>query len=198
VQPARLEEHPRDEYLKLAFVENPQILAAMEAVRKAQAGVTAAKSAYIPDVSAIARQSYQNGVPFLVHNFGTFGVNLTYDVFDFGKRRAAVREREAELAQAQENLTRLKETVSVQIERNLNKVERTRQMLQVATEVVRLREEGERLAENQMAQGIVLVSARRQASAASDKAQADLLQAQLAYLLAGAELEEAVGRTPGL
>jgi hypothetical protein len=71
-------------------------------------------------------------------------------------------------------------------------------MLQVATEVVRLREEGERLAENQMTQGVVLVSARRQASAASYKAQADLLQAQLAYLLAGAELEEAAGRTPGL
>jgi outer membrane protein TolC len=198
VQPANLEEHPRDEYLKIAFSENPQILAAMETVEKAKAGVTSAKSAYIPDVSAIARQSYQNGVPFLVHNFGTFGVSLTYDVFDFGKRRAAVREREAQLAQAQENLTRLKETVSVQIERNLNKVERTRQMLQVATEVVRLREEGEHLAENQMAQGIALVSARRQASAASYKAQADLLQAQLAYLLAGAELEEAVGRTPGL
>ena len=68
----------------------------------------------------------------------------------------------------------------------------------MATEVVRLREEGERLAENQLTQGVVLVSTRRQASAASYKAQADLLQAQLAYLLAGAELEEAAGRTPGL
>jgi outer membrane protein TolC len=167
-------------------------------VDKAKAGVTSAKSAFIPDVSAVARQSYQNGVPFLVHNFGTFGLTMTYDVFDFGKRRAAVREREAELAQAQENLTRLQEAVSVQIERSINKVERTKQMLQVATEVVKLREESERLSENQMAQGVVLVSTRRQASAASYKAQADLLQAQLAYLLAGAELEETAGRTPGL
>ncbi len=198
IQPASVEEHPRDEYLKIAFSENPQILSAMETVDKAKAGVTAAKSAYIPDVSAVARQSYQNGVPFLVHNFGTFGLTLTYDVFDFGKRRAAVREREAELAQAQENLTRLQEAVSVQIERSINKVERTKQMLQVATEVVTLREESERLSENQMAQGVVLVSNRRQASAATYKAQADLLQAQLAYLLAGAELEETAGRTPGL
>jgi outer membrane protein TolC len=115
VQPVSLEEHRSDEYLKQAFAENPQILAAMETVEKAKAGVTAAKSAYIPDVSAIARQSYQNGVPFLVHNFGTFGVNLTYDVFDFGKRRATVREREAQLAEAQETLTRLKDSVNVQI-----------------------------------------------------------------------------------
>ena len=188
----------REEYERLAWAENPQILAAEETVEQAKAGITAAKSAFIPDVSAVARQSYQNGVPFLVHNFGTFGVTLSYDVFDFGKRRAVVREREAKLAQAQENLDRLKEAVSVQIEKSYSKVARTKHMLQVATEVVRLREESERLAENQLAQGVVLVSARRQASAASYKAQADMLQAQLQYLLAGAELEQAAGRTPGL
>jgi outer membrane protein TolC len=197
VQTASLEEQTHDQYLKIAFLENPEIKAAAEAVEKAKAGVTSAKSAYIPDVTAIARQSYQNGVPFLVHNFGTFGVNLKYDVFDFGKRRAAVREREAQLAQAQENLERLKESVSVQVERSYNKVERTKQMLLVASEVVRLQAESERLAENQMAQGVVLVSTRRQASAASYKAEADLLQAELAYVLAGAELEQVAGRTPG-
>jgi len=198
VQPASLDDRPRDEYDRIAWAENPQIQAAAAAVEQAKAGVVAAKSAYIPDVTAIARQSYQNGVPFVSRNFGTFGLTLTYDVFDFGKRRAAVREREAKLAQAQENLERLKEAVSVQVERSYNKVERTKQMLQVANEVVRLRAEGERLAENQLAQGVVLVSSRRQASAESYKAQADLLQAQLSYLLAGAELEQTIGRTPGL
>lgn len=198
VQTASVEERPRDEFLKIAYSENPEIKAASEAVEKAKAGVTAAKSAYLPDVTAIARQSYQNGVPFLVHNFGTFGVSLTYDVFDFGKRRATVREREAQLAQTKENLERLKEAVSVRIEHSYNKVERAKHMLQVANEVVSLRAEGERLAENQMTQGVVLVSARRQASAASYKAEADLLQAQLGYLLAGAELQQAAGRTPGL
>jgi outer membrane protein TolC len=188
----------REDYLRSAWAGNPQILSAMEVVKQAQAAVTSAKSTYIPDVSVFARQSYQNGVPFLVHNFGTFGINLSYDVFDFGKRRAEVREREAKLAQAQENLERLKEGVSVQIERSYNKVEQAKNMLQVANEVVKLRTEGVRLAENQLAQGAVLISARRQASAASYKARADLLQAQLAHLLARAELEQTAGRTPGL
>ncbi len=187
---------PREEVLRMAMAENPEIAAATESVEKAKATLTAAKSAFIPDVSIFARQSYQNGVPFLVHNFGTFGVTLDYEVFDFGKRHAAVREREAQLAQAQENVERLKEEVSVQIDRTYNKVERTKKMLQVAAEVVKLRTEGERLAENQLTQGVVLVSALRQASAATYKAQADLLQAQLAHLLARAELEQTIGRTP--
>jgi outer membrane protein TolC len=187
----------REESLHMALTENPQIAAAMQSVQQAKAALTVAKSAYIPDVAVFARQSYQNGVPFLVHNFGTFGVNLNYDVFDFGKRRAAVREREAQLAEAQENVERLRDAVSVQIERSYNKVERTKQMLQVAAEVVKLRTESERLAENLSKNGVLLVSTRRQASAASYKAQADLLQAQLANLLAKAELEQTIGRTPG-
>jgi hypothetical protein len=62
---------------------------------------------------------------------------------------------------------------------------------------VTLRQEGQREAGNQLAQGAVLVSEARQATAATYKAQADYLQASLGYLLAWAELEQAVGRTPG-
>jgi len=86
--------------------------------------------------------------------------------------------------------------VGVQIERSFNKVQQTKHMLQVADEVVKLRVEGERLAQNQLSQGIVLASARRQAVAASYSAQAGLLQAELAHLLARAELEQIIGRTP--
>ena len=195
--PSSFELRPREEYLQTAWSENPEILAAEEAVRKAKAGVTAAKSAYIPDITAYARQSYQDGVPFLVRNFGTFGVNLNYEVFDFGKRRAGVREREAQLAQAEENLRRLKDQVAVGIERDYNKLERTRSLVEVANQVVKLRQESERLAQNQLSQGVVLVSDRRQSTAATYKAQADYLQASLGYLLAWAELEQGVGRTPG-
>jgi outer membrane protein TolC len=197
VEPAVFDDSSREKTLRLAIAGNPQIAGAEEKVRQAKAALTAAKSAYIPDIFAFARHSYQNGVPFLVHNFGTFGATLSYDVFDFGKRRAVVRQREAELAQAEQNVERLKDAVGVQIERSLNKLERTRQMLQVSAEVVRLRAEGEREAENQLTHGVILISARRQASAASYRAQADLLQSQLAHLMAEAELEETIGRTPG-
>jgi len=195
--PAKFDTLPRETYVQTAWSENPQILAAEQAVQKARAGVTAAKSAYIPDIVAYARHSYQDGVPFLVRNFGTFGLNLNWDVFDFGKRRAAVREREAELEAAEENLSRVKDDVAVGIARSYNKLERTKNMVQVAAQVVKLRKEGERLAQNQLAQGVVLASERRQATAASYQAQADFLQASLGYLLAWAELEQAVGRTPG-
>jgi len=196
--PMSFDQRPREEYVKAAWAARPEILAAEEAVRKARAGVIAAKSTYIPDITAYARYSYQDGVPFLVRNFGTFGFHLTWDVFDFGRRREAVLAHEAELAQAEENLKRLKEEAAVAIERSYNKVERTRNLVRVATQVVKLRQEGERLAQNQLVQGVILASERRQATAANYRAQADFLQASLGYTLAWAELEQATGHTPGL
>jgi len=189
---------PKSEYVKEAWDENPEIRAAEEAVVKARAGVAAAKTAYIPDVTAYARHSYQDGVPFLVHNFGTVGINLNYTLWDFGKRRATVREHTAQLTEAEQNLERLKEQVGVAIERSYNKLERTRSMVHVATQVAQLRQESERLATNQAAQGVVLISDVRHATAANYEAKAELLQANLGYLLAWAELERTVGRTPGL
>ena len=50
------------------------------------------------------------------------------------------------MAQAQENVERLKDAVGVQVERSYNKVERTKKMLEVAAQVVKLRSESERVA----------------------------------------------------
>src|ERR1700739_951807 len=195
---ANFETLPKSEYVKEAWEENPEIRAAQQAVEKARAGVAAAKTEYIPDITAYARHSYQDGVPFLVRNFGDFGIHLNYTLWDFGKRRATVREHSAQLAEAQENLEHLKDQVAVAVERSYNKLERTKSMVNVATQVVQLRQESERLATNQAAQGVVLISDVRHAPAAHYEAKAELLQASLGYLLAWAELEHAVGRAPGL
>ncbi len=196
--PTNFDNLDKAQYLKIAWTENPEIVAAEDTVKKARAAVAAAKTTYIPDITAYARQSYQDGVPFLPHNFGTFGLSLNYDVFDFGKRRANVRAQEDALAEAEENLRKLKDDVAVSIEQSYNKVKRTKTMVDVAHQVVALRDETDRLAGNQLTYGVVQVAERRQASAARYKAQADLLQTSLGYLLARAELDQAIGRTPGL
>jgi outer membrane protein TolC len=123
---------------------------------------------------------------------------MSYTLWDFGKRRAEVRERATQLAEAEQNLEHLKEQIAVEVERSYNKLERTKSMVNVAVQVAKLREESERLTTNQGAQGVVLISDVRHAAAANYKAKADLLQASLGYLLAYAELERTVGRAPGL
>jgi outer membrane protein TolC len=183
----------KDECLRMAWAQNPEIRSAADSVMKATAAVGVARTKFIPDVTAFARYNYQDGIPFFVHNFGTFGVNMQYDIFDFGRRRAEIRQEQIQLREAEENVQRLKDEVAVQVEQTYNKLERTKNMVEVAQQVVALRTEGERLASNQVKQGIVLVSEQRKASSEAYKARADLLQASLVYVLARAELDQTMG-----
>jgi outer membrane protein TolC len=185
----------REESLKAAMNDNPEIKAAVQTLSQAQAAHAAAKAEYIPDITAFARHSYQNGVPFLDRNFGTFGVRLTYDLFDAGKRRALVRERRDEISEAEENLKRVKDEVEVRLNMIYNKLEVTRAMVEVRREYLAARQESVRLSEDQFKQGITLASQRDSSRAQAMKARAGLLDASLAYLLARDDLTRTLGGT---
>jgi outer membrane protein TolC len=198
IEPAGPDRRPLEEYIQTAWANNPEIASAEESIKKARAAVTSAKSEFIPDITAYASDTSQNGVAFIVPNFATVGVRLSYDVFDFGKRRAAVREHEAQLAEAEENLKRLKDSISAQVERGYNALERTKNLVAVADKLVALRRENERLSGNQLTEGVVTMVNKLEAASATYKSQVDFLQANLNYLLAWAELKQTIGQAPGL
>jgi outer membrane protein TolC len=186
---------PREQSLRTALNDNPEIKEAVQTLAKAQAAHSAAKTEYIPDVTAFARYSYQNGVPLVDRNFGTFGIRLSYDLFDAGKRKAQIRERRDEVSQAEENLERVKDEIQVRINMIYNRLEVARAMVEVRKEYLAARQENARLSEDQFKQGITLASQRDASRAQAMKARAGLLDASLAYLLARDDLDRALGST---
>ena len=186
----------REECLRAALEAHPEIAEARAEIEKASAGVSFAKRQYLPDIVAFARYSYQDNVPFLARNFGTFGVHFGYDLFDGGRRNAAIRERKAQLAQAEQNLARVKEEVELRVQTAYNKLERTRQMTKVSEELLALRAESHRVAVEQLRGGAMLRSQVDSAAAHELDARTLLLQSQLDYVQARDELAEAMGQTP--
>lgn len=185
----------REDCVRLALASNPDIVEAKAEVEKASAGVREARREYIPDVEAIARYSYQNDVPFLARNFGTFGVHASYDIFDGGKKRATLREREAQTAQGKENLARTIDEVEVKVQIAYDKLERTEQMVAVSQELLKAREEARRVSVQGLERGTYLRSQAEMAAAQESGAQTGLLQSQLEYVQAQDELNEAIGRS---
>ncbi len=183
----------RQECLKIALESHPEVVAAREEVKKASAGVRLAKADYFPDIVAFARYSYQSDVPFLARNFGTFGAALNYDLFDGGKRRAALGESNSKLAEARENLARVTDDVELQVETALNKLDRTKEMVDVSEQVVALRDESSRVTSQKLLRGEALQSQADAAAAQELDAKALLLQSQLGYLQAHDELLQAMG-----
>ena len=185
----------RTQCIKLALDSHPEITEARAEVEKASASVRVAKREYIPDIEAFARYSYQENVPFLARNFGTFGVHFGYDLFDGGKKRATLRERNSQLAQAKENLARISDEVEVRVQTAYNKVERTQQMVTVSRELLATRQEARRVSAQQLQQGTYLRSQADAAAAQELEAQTALLQSQLQYAQAQDELTDAIGQT---
>lgn len=187
---------PREECISSALASHPEILAARAEVQKAEAVVHLAKTdMWVPDVEAFARYSYQENVPFLARNFGTFGVHFGFDVFDSGRKKALVHERQAQLSQAKEILAKLTDAVEVSVQTAFNKLERTQQMLKVSEEVLSLRTESNRVRQQELIQGAALNSQADTATAQEYDAKALLLQSQLEYFEARDEVIHAMGGT---
>jgi outer membrane protein TolC len=188
-----LELPSREDSVRTALADNPGVKEAEQTLAKARAAHGAAKAEYIPDVTGFARYSYQNGVPFVDRNFGTFGIHLTYDLFDSGKREARIKERRNEVSEAEENLKRTKDEVESRVKIIYNRLEVTRAMIEVRKEYLAARQESARLAEDNFKQGITLGSQRDGSRAQAMKARAGLLDASLAYLLARDDLSRTLG-----
>ena len=191
---SRLDPSPEIEpAVQSALSNNPEIDAAAHQVEKARAGVRAARAEYIPDVSAFAQHAYQDGAPFLSRNNGVFGLHMSWTVFEFGKRRGQVAEREAELAQADENLARLRNRVRIDIEKAVRKVNRAETEIASAREVLATNTEARRLSSDQVEAGTANRSVFLESEASVFNAQADLLRAEYDRSVAAADLSRLIG-----
>ena len=195
-RPPRCPVPSREECIRIAQEHSPEIQAAKQSVLKARAGLSAAKDAYIPDITGLARYSYQSGIPFLVHNFGTFGVSFTYDLFDGGKRVAEIKDSRTLLSEAEVNLAKIEDEVEVQVESAYDKVEQLQDLAGVAAEVLHAREEASRVTDRRFEQDAALASAKAAAHAKALGARASYLEATLGLSLAQGDLKRTIGELP--
>jgi outer membrane protein TolC len=185
-----------DDCRRRALQSHPEVKIAEQQVEGASAAVRLAKRDYIPNTEVFARYSYENNVPFLVHNFGTFGFLMTYEIFDGGRRRAELNEQKSALDQANENLARVRDEVQLRVRIAYDKLDRTREMVAVSQELLSLREESRRVSDEQLKRGAALQSQADLSAAHELEAKAGLMQSQLDYSQAQDELVVAIGQTP--
>jgi outer membrane protein TolC len=183
-----------DEWVREAQERSAEVRGAAAAVEKARAGVRAAQAEFIPELSLYAQHIWQSGVPFIAQNNGLLGARLTWSVFDWGKRKAAVDERRTQLAQAEENLRRLRARAAVETEKTYRKAVRLADLGRAAGSAVALRREARRIQADQAELGLATPRTAREAEAAALEAESQQLEAELGLRLAVAELYKVTGR----
>jgi outer membrane protein TolC len=182
-----------EDLLKKAAAQNPELLSARQTVEKARHAISAAKADYIPDVGLFAQHIYQNGVPFLASNNAVFGVRLNYNLFDWGKRSGAVREREAQLAQAEVEAQRIERRIQIDMGKAYRRVQRVAGLVSVSREALNVRREALRITKDQFELGLSGRAAYEETNAAVFAADADVAAAEYQMATAEAELDRLAG-----
>lgn len=186
----------REQAFVISLQQNPKVLAAQEAVKKAKTEVSAARDAYIPDLTGLARYSYQSGVPFLAHNFGTFGGMVSIDLFDGGAREGKLKQAKIGLEIAETEERQDESELQIQVAAGYDQIERLRQLVAVVQEAYKARVEAARISLEQVAHSAQLASSHAKDEAAVYEAQASLDEARFQLFLAQGNIRTMLGQNP--
>lgn len=182
-----------EDSLRQAASRSPELEAAKLTVEKARHAVAAAKSDRIPEIALFAQYIYQDGVPFLASNNGLIGFRLNYDLFDWGRRKGAIRERASQIAQAEEEMRRVERRIRIDVEKAYRRIERVAGVAEVAREASNVGREALRIAKDQYELGLGSRAAYEEANAAASAADADLIAANCQIAAAVADLDRLRG-----
>jgi multidrug efflux pump subunit AcrB/outer membrane protein TolC len=177
-----------------ALAQNPELLSAQQTLNKAHAGLNAARAEFIPNVALFAAHVYQNGVPLLPDSSVAVGLRMDWTIVDFGKRIGQVRERRAQVDEAEENLHATENKVRMDVEKEARKVHRTVTAIEAAEESVAARAELLRITANQVEAKTSTESQLKDAQAQLAEAKARLFEAKMQEAIAQAELNRTLGQ----
>lgn len=183
-------------FLESAKAGNLDIRKADQTSQKATLGVQAARKDYIPNLSALGGYLFQNVVADLPQSNYFLGLQLSYSIVDFGRRRATLNQRVSQQQQADENQQYTREHITGEVEKAYRKARQAQSLLPIATQAVQYRRDELKLKNDRLVAGLALKRDVLETQAALSKAEVDLYSAQLAYRLAVQDLKRLTGTNP--
>ncbi len=179
---------------KVALERRPELKQARLAVEQATLDRRIKKSEYIPDVSVgfvyLTPRNYGDAIP---KNFANVGVTVSWEFFDWGRKKSQLAEKEMAVEQAKNGLKEAEDQVLVDVGDKLRKLQLSGQALCVAKLAQESAGENLRVSAGRYRFQAVLLSDVLQSQAALAEASHDYQRALLEFWTAKAEFEKALG-----
>ena len=179
---------------KTALEQRPEINQARLSVEQAQLARRIKKSEYIPDVSAgFAYATPRNFPSAIPREFVNVGVVITWEFFDWGRKKHQLAEIDNTIAQAKNGLKETEDQVLVDVGDKLRKLQLTGQALRVAKLAEDSAKENLRVSTGQYKYQAVLLSDVLKSQASLAEATSEYQRALSMFWTAKAEFEKALG-----
>lgn len=179
---------------KVALEQRPELQQARLVIQQATLDRRIKKSQYIPDVSAgfiyLTARNFGDAIP---KNFANVGVAVTWEVFDWGRKKNELAAKDKAIEQANAGLKETEDQVLIDVGDKLRKLQLADQALRVAKLSEDSAKENLRVSTGRYQYQAVLLSDVLQSQASLAEASHEYQRALLTYWTAKAEFEKALG-----
>ena len=179
---------------KIALEQRPELKQARLSVEQAALARRIKKSEYIPDVSAAFAYLTPRNFPSVVpREFANVGVVVTWEFFDWGKKKHELAKIDNTIEQAKNGLKETEDQVLVDVGDKLRKLQLTAQALRVAKLAEDSAKENLRVSTGQYKYQEVMLSDVLKSQATLAEATNEYQKALLTFWTAKAEFEKTLG-----
>ena len=177
-----------------ALDQRPELRASRLKVKQAEVDRRIKKSEYIPDVSiGFTYLGLRNFDDIIPRNFASVGIGVKWEVFDWGRKKDQLAEKDKVIEQAKNGLHEAESLVLIDVDDKFRKLQQTRQALVVAQLGQETAREALRVNTNKYKLTAALLSDVLQSQASLAEANRQYQQALLGYWTAKAQFEKAMG-----
>lgn len=176
-----------------ALSQRPEIREAAIKVQKAEYDRRIAKADYIPDVSGAIRYFTPLNTEILPTNIAAAGVEMSWEPFEWGRRKDDVKQKVIAVDQSQLQLQQVRSQILMDVNNRYRKLAQSRQGLTVAQAAREAAEEKLREVNDKFSKEAVLLRDVLQQQTALSTANHDYEEALLGFWSAKANFEKALG-----
>jgi outer membrane protein len=177
-----------------ALEQRPEIREAGLQIKQAEVDRRIKKSEYIPDVSAgFLYTTFRNFDDFIPKNLASAGLAIKWEVFDWGRKRDELAEKDRTIEQAKERLRDAESRVLIDVSEKFRQLQQTRQAFAVAQLEQETARETLRVNTSRYKVTAAYLSDVLQSQSALAEANHRFQQALVDYWTAQAEFEKALG-----
>jgi len=177
-----------------ALDQRPEVREARLKLRQAELERRIKKSEYIPDVTAgLTYLTFRNFDEFVPKNLASVGVAVKWEVYDWGRKRDQLAERDRAIEQAKIRLRDTENNVLSDVSDKFRRLQQTRQALIVAQFSEETARESLRINMNRYQVTAALLSDVLQSQSTLAEANHQFQQSLLNYWAARSEFERALG-----
>ena len=190
---------PADQLVELALTKRPDVLGMNARVEAGSSGLTSARGGWWPQIYLIGNYNYMRPNPRIFPTVDQFDktwdvtLSVSFDIWNWWQTGYQANQAQAQLAQAQEGLSMIKDGVMLEVTQSYLGVNQAKERKAVSEEGVKQAEENYRVMDDKYKLGMTQNSELLDAEVMLLQAKLNLTQSLVDYELSMARLSKAIG-----